>query len=782
MKSGDGTLRYTPTYHYGPISIAAVATALFAGLGSRFLATLSLGCLSYFAYHHVKTSEAPCHDFTPTFNALDELVSSNATWETTVQDALQILEKEESHLLRTSAPSSTPTNALRVSVHTTLQTTRTQCDNVRQLFSALTCPTELAQLSEMYAPPSPIKSPLSLVETSPRPYSFPSRNMNLATPQNKRSTWHASYASLASMGSPPPSGLRKREKYRSGVSTLFQPEPATPSTASASGPVTPSPLSPLPVYSLGQIAEDINAKGKEEDVFADEDSFGPAALGFQRKRQVDGVGALSPPPSRDFRTPRTRRLSTATMASSSRFTSAQTPRHPLSLFTLQQSLSAAVSSKRYACSHLLALRFNEDEEEYWENVRSMMELLTTTFTDEAARLAEALEDVERQHLRDQNPTPDISREFEDLRKDGSESDPREKRNSWSPLGLSALAHRPVGSTSFAPMPSHLSRFAAHVASIMSSLEDAREHLRDCVDSLKEDSQQSSPSGSTHRRSRTSSNANEEGVEPEHRAILAYERLRRELGLALRECERGKQKLVDIVHPPLTPSSDEGSDGVPGFGHDPSDDSDKLDPVSPSEDDDDAALRHRPATVLLNGDVLPQEDDVTSHLLRESSIQALLGPPGVDQVYEADTGAVGIYTRERSKVTREERIRMMKARREAAAAGTSSTSGSGEGLGLFDGSASKSGGKRETWGPGGEVVQELKDVIWKVGEKRRKMQEQFQAQAHTRSPMQSSRAVEVPGVFDQVDGELNLPPLPESPSPASPMVLAYERAGVLLETS
>jgi hypothetical protein len=27
---------------------------------------------------------------------------------------------------------------------------------------------------------------------------------------------------------------------------------------------------------------------------------------------------------------------------------------------------------------------------------------------------------------------------------------------------------------------------------------------------------------------------------------------------------------------------------------------------------------------------------------------------------------------------------------------------------------------EKWGPGGEVVQELKDVIWKVGEKRRKM--------------------------------------------------------------
>ena len=31
-------------------------------------------------------------------------------------------------------------------------------------------------------------------------------------------------------------------------------------------------------------------------------------------------------------------------------------------------------------------------------------------------------------------------------------------------------------------------------------------------------------------------------------------------------------------------------------------------------------------------------------------------------------------------------------------------------------AKKGGGGIEKWGPGGEVVQELKDVIWKVGER------------------------------------------------------------------
>lgn len=47
--------------------------------------------------------------------------------------------------------------------------------------------------------------------------------------------------------------------------------------------------------------------------------------------------------------------------------------------------------------------------------------------------------------------------------------------------------------------------------------------------------------------------------------------------------------------------------------------------------------------------------------------------------------------------------------------------SGLGLSSDDGKpASKA--VQETWGPGGDVVQELKDVIWQVGERRRKMAE------------------------------------------------------------
>jgi hypothetical protein len=104
------------------------------------------------------------------------------------------------------------------------------------------------------------------------------------------------------------------------------------------------------------------------------------------------------------------------------------------------------------------------------------------------------------------------------------------------------------------------------------------------------------------------------------------------------------------------------------------------------------------------------DDATAHLLRMASSRHL-PPQGIEQVFEAEPEPVVAFTRERSKLTREERIRAMKARRES----------SGHGL-LPDDPLSKSKPTPETWGPGVDVVQELKDVIWQVGERRRKMAE------------------------------------------------------------
>ena len=455
--------------------------------------------------------------------------------------------------------------------------------------------------------------------------------------------------------------------------------------------------------------------------------FGSAALGLHRKQYADGLGALSTPPN----------MRHSTISHGSRFTTTtQTSRHPLSLFTLKQTLQGAIGVKRYACSHLLALRFNEDEEEYWENVRSVMELLTTTFADEAARLAEALEDAERQHLRDQNPTPDISQEFG-----------RQQAQSMQWLHVGGGRVVSGGSAGFAPMPSHLSRFGAHVSAIQAALDDARDHLRECLDSLRE--------GSPLSRQARSPLADGEESE-EHKAVAAYERLRKELGVALRECERGKQKLLDLVHPPEVMSS-EDEDDLPGLGHDPSEESDeKPDPVSPSEDEGEPSSLGKRATAIVGADIDLDNalDDVAKHMLMETS---LIPPIGIEQVYEADTSNVVPFTRERSKLTREERIRIMKAKREAQAQAQASSafggSGDGESLGLGM-------SKVEKWGPGGEVVQELKDVIWRVGEKRRKIQEQQLA-----LQAEQQRQASVILCEDGEGVELVLPPLPESPSPS-----------------
>jgi predicted RNase H-like HicB family nuclease len=600
--------------------------------------------------------------------------------------------------LYSPATISLSSSSVRVALHSTLQTTHTQCDNIRQLFSALTSPSELSQLSEMYAPPSPVRSSSSPLDSSPRPFSFPSRHRVNSVP-TKRSTWNGSYSSLAFAGSPTNNVFRRREKHRSNLSALFQ-------SSSASAPVTPIPSSPG--SKLAKVTED---DGDDEEgnnftrSFKETRPFGAAALDLQRKNHNGGMEAFQMPPENyftsDLQSPRSKRLSLST-SSGSRFTTLQTTRHPLSLSALHNALQGALASKRHACSHLLALRFSGDEDEgYWEDVRSVMGLLTSTFADASLRLSEALEELESEMLREQNPTPGPESSFE--------IDADHGRAGTIGEGQNTKRRRSEESISFAPMPSHISRFAAHVAAISSALDDARENLEQCVAALKEDPTSASNTRSL-RHSRSLNHLVENSVVEEHPALQAYERLRRELGLALRECERGRGKLLDLVNPPILSDEGDDSDGVPGLGQDVSDDSDKQDPTSPSEDEGDL-VPNAGLTVISPDSGEAALDDATQHLLLGTSTQHL-PLPGVEQVFEADTGGGVVFSRERSKLTREERIKMAKARRESG--------GGGIGLGFStDFSAAEKRGI-EKWGPGGEVVQELKDVIWKVGEQRRKM--------------------------------------------------------------
>ncbi len=463
---------------------------------------------------------------------------------------------------------------------------------------------------------------------------------------------------------------------------------------SRSAPVTPASNSPN-----GSISSKL-ASVREETIPAtspDTDGFGATALSLQRSLKAEAAEVFGTPPTKAHNR---RSWMPSTISSTSRLSPMQSPRHPLSLPTLQNVIQSALASKRYACSHLLALRFSEDEDEaYWEDARSVMGLLTTTFSDASSRLLQALEDYEKCKAPEISPT--LSSEQDDSAHDlGKDVTPR------APRKISE-------SFSFAPMPGPFSRFAEHVAAVSSAMDNAKEHLESCISLLKDDHDADA------RRSNISIQIDD--LHGEHPALQAYERLRRELGLTLRECERGRERLLEIVKPRADPTAnDSDSDDIPTLGHDVSDYSDKPGPRSLSDgEEDDMVMDRVSIAVFLEGKINDGEpghgtDDATENLLLSASAPHLPPMLGIEQVFEAETAAMGGFTRERSKMSREERIKLVKARREKT---VSSRHRDYLSDAREDVDGDNEGG--EKWGPGGEVVQELKDVIWKVGERRRK---------------------------------------------------------------
>ncbi|GJE93841.1 hypothetical protein PsYK624_100050 [Phanerochaete sordida] len=698
-----------PTNTRGTIAVVSVAVVALAA-GYEFLGLLLLASALYFA-KAIRPTQDVADAHASTLDAVNELISAGNVWDSSVNEAMSIIEKDE----RSPSPGdfhslANPLSSLRIALQTSLHTTQSQCDNVRQLLSALTSPPQLAQLSEMYAPASPVKSSFLTLE-QPRPVSDPIsawRRRTLSTPVNqstlnKRATWSPSRNSLAAVAGM--NAMRRAEKRRSDVSSVF----LTPEVPSSSMSAPASPLSQ-------RVLEDVDEEEQHGDSDSElaytkeEDVFGVAALNMRKKRRMSGMDAFAQPPPSYSSPTRTsfddRRHfghsphnSISSLNSPTRFTLLQTNRHPLSLSSLHLALQGAIAAKRYACAHLLALRFEEDADDdtYWEDVRSVMALLTSTFQDASTSLVSALDEVEKQRMKDERPST------ESLLGSSRES-------SLSPETPSKKAARPAKTMaemiSFAPMPSHLSRFATHVDAISSALNDAREHLEQCVASIRE-------GGDSDISVRLA--ADEATIDPfgaegnsENPSLQAYDRLRKELGYALRECERGRERLLDILAPskpaPETDEEDEFMDAPPPLAHDLS----SEDSTGP-----DSAFSERNSTFEIavpDLDRTPQAmDDVTAHLLEGASSQHL-PPPGIEQVFEAESGAMSNFSRERSKLSREERIKLAKARRESGMSG----------LAIFTPQAEEPSPSREQWGPGGEVVQELKDVIWKVGEKRRKM--------------------------------------------------------------
>jgi hypothetical protein len=460
--------------------------------------------------------------------------------------------------------------------------------------------------------------------------------------------------------------------------------------------------------------------------------FASDALEFQRQRRSRGIEAFfpstrSPPPKYTAISPQpptpthiTRVVNRSTpnrsqspppssSYSASRFTAMQIPRHPLSLYSLTLTLNGALAARRYAASHLLALRFDDRDdsgrggESYWDDVRAVMALLTSALTNATAPLVEALEAAEHERLLTENPSPTTAHS---RASSSSESHTR-------PSSFQRLARRTSSRVaSFAPLPSHLSRFAAHVDALVNALQDAREHLESCVASLR--------GGGTAT-----------GNPQDAPALRAYECLRRELGLALRECERGREPLLELLLPPRADSEDDDEEeDVPALGPD----------AESSDSDKDASSRaaHSPLSSPTHAELIEarpgdnDEDDEGAAVSAHGRGVLVVGlehlpAPGIEQVFEAadvdvaqdaDADAHALV-RPRSKLSRAERIAAAKARR--------ATTG---GLGLSVGD--RDGGEAVQWAPVGDVVQELKDVIWKVGEQRRMREQQQRAEEVVRA--------------------------------------------------
>jgi len=255
---------------------------------------------------------------------------------------------------------------------------------------------------------------------------------------------------------------------------------------------------------------------------------------------------------------------------------------------------------------------------------------------------------------------------------------------------------------FAPMASHLARFVRHMEAMQEALTDAQVALRESIQFLSSASTSSAPL------SPTTLQEQETG----------YDRLRSALGVALRECERGRGPLIDHLHPNTSrfgldhrvnqsiPEELEDSDhlreSMPLLIHDDQDDHERSSTESMPMSSPPTAMRETESLATIIEGHPPEVHQPTLQQLLEHAILNI--PEGHEQIYEAETETQPSFDRKRSTLSREERIKQAKERR-----------ANGERM-----SATGKEKSRRSFRPGLDVIQELKDVIWQVGERRKRM--------------------------------------------------------------
>jgi hypothetical protein len=387
----------------------------------------------------------------------------------------------------------------------------------------------------------------------------------------------------------------------------------------------------------------------------------------------------------------------------------QSMRNPLAMYSLDAALQAALASKRFTCAHLLALRFEEEEDEmYWEDVRSVMSLLSTSLEDETARLSEAMDEWHKTRQRDARPSTTSTPALV----------------SAPETHLPQRRHRQL--TSFAPQSSQMSKAKMHIDSIAGALDRAFGGLETCISSLRR-----------HEADAAEANSWEECAQA---TMSAYESLRRELGMAIRECERARSPILTILNDRNADATSEPDD--------PSNTTLEQDGAMPEMNEQEdhfpldsptrAGANSPPPAYVSRG---PSQivDDATAHLLAGATAMNL--PPfGVDRVFEADSGpATKPYAKERSTLSRAERIQLAQAKRKSTR-------------------TSPTASERRVGQPiGGEVVEELKEVINRVNERKQRMatlpaRRATQASYGSFSPPQNSAILEI-GMADTQEGAL-----------------------------
>jgi len=583
--------------------------------------------------------------------ALDRCVQAASVWDSVVSEAIGLLEAEERTLFYSSSPPapSAATSALRVALSSELNAATNTTDTLRGLFAPLTQPTALAPLTAMYAPPtSPppvrVRSHVRYASVGPGPRgSDASPSPGPGVFGNKRSTWGPGIGGgggFSTRGNYGNLGLGRRRTSAS----LRRSKLATPDRAMG----VPPPVGEDEDTGSPKVVSDI---GEDSERIAPPPQFGS-----------DSEAVVPKTPPRRNRTPYMTPNTTFGSAalSSLRRVSHHNQIQTTSLAAIRHSLCVARASRRHTAAHLMALRFADGDGEYWEDVKSVMGLLSAGMEDAAGRLGAAVESVQG------NGAGDSS--F------GSES------------GLPVGAVLTPLSAGFAPTASPKERFAMHVEELVGAAGRAKD-LASILSTLSLDT--SSPDADVE--------------------DMQIEAVRRELGTALRQLERARAVLRQRRARKDIEDEGEADSDVPGLDASSSPASsekgEELTPLDAMHINTDILRRDSLGRDSLLRSTLEsanvRQDDASAYLLLGTSAQHL-PPPGIEQVFEADTDDVADVMggkRPRSTMSRAERIAAARAKREQ--------------------KLSLSSVEGENWGPGGDVVQELKAVISEVGVRRRR---------------------------------------------------------------